>query len=209
MTAAAEVIRTEAPEEVPDVDRSRAAIYGLLSALFADAPTSQLLDLLARAEDIVAPDADSRLAGTWSTLRDAAARACPTAMREEYDAAFIGTGRAPVSLHGLSYLDGTQKEKRLVMLRDDLADAGLARRADCGETEYHVSALCDVMRHLIAGETPAEVDAQQRFFDAHIAPWYARCFDAMQAAAPVNFYRHVAAFARAFLDVESQSLEIA
>jgi TorA maturation chaperone TorD len=206
MTATAEVTLDRAPEGVPGEDESRAAIYGLVAALFSAAPTAQLLDTIARADGVIAEDAQSGLARAWRALRDAAARACPDSVREEYDTAFVGAGRAPVSLYGLSHLDGTQREKLLVVLRDDLARLGLARRADCGDTEYHVAALCEVMRHLVAG---GRTDEQQELFRAHVEPWYARCCDAIVDAPQTDFYKHVARFTREYFDIEAQLLELA
>lgn len=199
-------------EEVVEEDRARADVYGLLAHLFYSPPSAGLLRGIAEADVIDADIRESQLALAWDALRNTAHAANVEAIRQEYDDAFISAGRPPVFLYGSVYQAGFLMEKPLVQLRDDLARLGLARKQESGESEDHISALCDVMRFLIAGAEdvpPATVGAQREFFMRHIAPWYGRLCAAIAAAERTDFYKKVAAFAKEFLDLEVQSFEIA
>jgi TorA maturation chaperone TorD len=208
-TAVTDLRSYESQEGVVEEDRARANIYGLLANLFYGPPSEALL------RDIATIDSDvdrSPLAGTWHTLQQAARNAEPGALRQEYDNTFITAGRAPVFLYGSVYQTGFLMDKPLAQLRDDLAKIGLARNLEIGEPEDHISALCDVMRFLIAGaeEIPAsDVALQREFFMRHIAPWYDQVCTAVENAEQTDFYKKVAAFAKEFFDLEVQSFEIA
>ena len=67
-------------------------------------------------------------------------------------------------------------EKPLAELRTDLAKLGFARAEDVSEPEDHVAALCEVMSVLVGGEDAVDLDAQQGFFETHLAPWIGRFF---------------------------------
>jgi len=70
--------------------------------------------------------------------------------------------------------------------------------------------LCEVMRHLIAaGSSDVAVREQKIFFTEYIAAWYVNFCDAVIASPNTNFYKYVARFTKAFLDVETESFEIA
>lgn len=197
-------------------DRARADMYALLSRLFFAAPDEALLRALAGAGKISAEGEDASLATGWSELVTAAALAEAEDVRFEYDGAFIGTGRAEVTLYSTAYLkgishNGAGAEKQLAVLRGEFADLGIVRHDNIHEPEDHFSALCDVMRFLIVGDnqTPAgSIERQRQFFDDHIAPWYAKLADAIEAGGSIGFYRPVGRFARAFLDLEKESFAI-
>ncbi|MEQ1517884.1 MAG: molecular chaperone TorD family protein, partial [Usitatibacteraceae bacterium] len=127
---------------------------------------------------------------------------------EEFESLFIGVGRAPVLLYGSFYLAGFLNEKPLAELRTDLAKMGFARDGAVRETEDHLAALCDVMRAMILGDVanvPATVDEQRQFFVKHLAPWVLKCCDATTGCEYSNYYRHVAAFAKRFFEIEIQA----
>jgi len=152
-------------------DRARAELYAVLGSLFYAPPTKELLGFIARGLDVCNDDAQSDFCQAWRALQQAAAKADAEAVKEEFDEAFIGTGRQPVMLYGSFYGTGFLHEKPLALLREDLTQMGLARRDDRHESEDHVSALCDVMRFLIAGDehtAPATLAAQRDFFSRHI-----------------------------------------
>src|SRR5918999_4704170 len=109
-----------APEE-----RARAEFYTLLARLFYAPPDPALLDSLASAADIQAEDGD--LARAWKELREAASRADPEEVRDEYDAVFVGTGKSPVTLYACAYSIQYASEAPLAALRGDLARRGLGR----------------------------------------------------------------------------------
>jgi TorA maturation chaperone TorD len=114
-------------------------------------------------------------------------------------------------LYACFHLSGRLNDRAVIALRDDLARLGISRRPAAGETEDHLSALCDVMRMLIAGApgmAPAAPQDQHRFFQRHLQPWYGRVADAIEHAAETHFYKHVGRFARAFFDLERESLTI-
>lgn len=211
MTAAAVVHRMV--EEVAPEDQARAAIYGLISNLFYAAPDERLLATIACTENDIAGENDTtRLVDAWRALQRAAATADPSAVRQEYDDTFIGTGRAPVLLYGSYHMSGLLIARPVVAIRDELARLGFTRKADRGENEDHISALCDVMRLLILGadgRPPAPIETQREFFARHIAPWYEKLDAAIQSAPTTDFYRSVSAFAREFFEVEAQSFEMA
>ena len=189
-----------APEE-----QARANFYGLLARLFYSAPDAGLLRTIAAAGDMDAED--DRLAAAWRELRAAAGSADAGRVREEYEAAFVGTGKAPVTLYSGAYSVRFTNEVPLAALRGELAALGLARRADAGEPEDHVAALFDTMRHLIAGQVHG-LEEQQRFFARWIAPIAEPLCAAIEASEVADFYRRVARLAKAFLTVEQAAFEM-
>ena len=87
---------------------------------------------------------------------------------------------------------------------------GLERDQGAAEYEDHFSGLCEVMRHLIyLGSDDAAVQKQKTFYMAYLVPCYASFCAAVTASPNTNFYKHVARFTKAFLDVETASFEIA
>ena len=115
-------------------------------------------------------------------------------------------------LYGSFYLAGFLNEKPLAQLRDELTKMGLARSGDSHETEDHISALCDVMRFLIAGDhdrLPAALSVQRDFFQRHINSWNTQLCAAVIAATQTYFYKHVAQFTREFFAIENESFDIA
>lgn len=185
------------------------ALYGVLSHFFIAAPDSALLQQVAGSRQAVDDD-HSPLALAWHALCDAARDADADAVRHEFDAVFVGTGRPPVSLYASSYMAGRQRGQLLAELREDLRQMGYERAADSNEYEDHLSALCDVMRGLIADDAAADAfAAQQVFFRNYLAPWYDRVCSAMTDAEQTAFYRTVARFAHAFFTNESEYFELA
>src|SRR5207244_10104665 len=75
-------------------DAARADFYALLARLFYAPPDTGLLESLAGAGELDSAEGD--LAQAWRQLRSAAAATGEAAVREEYDASFVGTGKAPV-----------------------------------------------------------------------------------------------------------------
>lgn len=189
-----------APEE-----QARANFYGLLARLFYSPPDASLLKALAMADELDAED--QTLAAGWRELVAAAATTEAEAVRAEYDDAFVGTGKAPITLYACAYSLRYTNETPLAALRADLAALGLARREQAGEPEDHVAALCDTMRHLIGGsERP--LAEQQRFFGRWIKPNYEALCSAIETSERTSFYRHVARMAKAFFSVEQAAFEM-
>jgi len=97
----------------------------------------------------------------------------------------VAIGRPQVVLYASWHLTGFMMEKPLAVLRDDLAELGLARQNEVRESEDHFAALMEVMRHLACDSDRPEAQRlalQQKFFLAHIDPWSEKLCDALDAA---------------------------
>jgi TorA maturation chaperone TorD len=193
-------------------DQARAEIYALLGNLFYQPPSAELLETIATSQTLCNDGSDSGFCRAWRALQEAAANADAEAVKDEFDTAFIGTGRQPVMLYGSFYLAGFLNEKPLAQLRDELTQMGLTRGGGSHETEDHLSALCDVMRFLVAGDQdtpPAALAVQRDFFLRHINSWNTPLCAAVIAATQTHFYKHVAHFAREFFAIENESFAFA
>lgn len=178
-------------------EQERADAYALLAALLLG-PEPQLLASLAalpRAQDVCDP-----LGQAWDQLLEAAKRKGPAA-RDEYDALFVAPGTPRFNPYQCYYRAGWLMDKPLAQLRQDLHGLGLARAEGATELEDHIGALFEAMRMLVAQGRPREV--QYAFFRRHLADWCAPCLDEIAAAPDADFYRAVARFAQAFLELES------
>lgn len=188
---------------------ARAEVYGLLAALYYAPPEPALYEQL-RVAVTEAPARGAFLESSWGELVAASRRLSIDAVRDEYAALFGGLGKPEVFLYGSYYLAGALNEKPLVALRDDLRELGLTRDDAMSETEDHVAYLCEAMRWLIAGDDVAvsNLAAQQRFFATHLRSWLPQMSDAIAAHPRADFYRALAGFTRAFVDVESQGFDL-
>jgi TorA maturation chaperone TorD len=203
-------VSPDADPESPlaDEDRARGDIYALLARLYYAAPDRALLDALARNEDLFG-GADAALGRAWRALARTARDADPAALSLEYDSLFVGVGRAEVTPYCSFYLTSAGRERIVVALRDELRDLGLARTGGTHEPEDHVSALCEVMRHLVArGSDDQAIGRQKQFFLRYISNAYIQLTDAILASAAARFYKDVAHVTRAYFDIESQSFEM-
>ena len=189
-----------APEE-----QARANFYALLARLFYAPPDEGLLKALASADELAAED--ETLAARWRELVAAAAVTEAEAVREEYDAVFVGTGKAPVTLYSTAYSLRYTNETPLAALRADLAALGLARRESAGEPEDHIAGLCDTMRHVIA-EQQRPLEEQRRFYERWIEPNYEPLCAAIEASERTSFYKVVGRMAKAFFSLEQAAFEI-
>ncbi len=193
---------------VPALDEpeaARANFYALLARLFYAPPDAALLETIASADEIDAEQGGVALA--WRDLVHAAAAADPETVREEYETAFVGTGKAPVTLYSTAYTIRHSSEAPLAELRGELAALGLARRSEVSEPEDHIAALCDTMRHLIATKN-ADLAEQKRFFERWIQPAIEPLCNAIARNPNTVFYRAVARFAMGFLEVEHSAFEM-
>jgi TorA maturation chaperone TorD len=182
-------------DTIDDSDLARADAYALLAHLLFAAPGAALLDSMRQMGQGAA--ADDAMSSAWRALCAAADDAA--AIRTEYDALFVSIGRPQVYLYASWHLTGFLMEKPLALLRDDLAVLGLARQDGRQDPEDHIAGELEVMRHLIMR---GEADAQCRFFQRHLQPWYGDLCAALEAAPDSRFYRAAARFMRAFLDME-------
>ena len=192
-------------------DHGRANFYALISRLFADAPDHALLKAIAGSPPLASDDTGEPLSRAWSKLIAASSVMDADAAREEFDALFIGVGKAPVNLHASHHLTGFMMETPLAEVRGTLATLGFARLESQTVVEDHLAALFEVMRLLIVGAdgiAPAALSMQKQFFDTHIAGWFELCCNAISKSPLANFYGVVAQFAGSFLLVEREGFAI-
>ncbi len=200
-------LRAVSPE-----DAARARWYLTLAELFRAPPSADWLGSVGRQapDDMQAADRDDTALGVaWSRFARACADADAEAVRDEYDAAFIGVGKAEVFLYGSWHLSGFLHERPLVELREHLALLGVARSADSFETEDHVAALCETMAWLIvAAPDPARSLSTQRvFFGRFLSPWYEALADAIEHSGSTDFYKQAGRLLKEFLAVERQAFD--
>ena len=185
-------------------DAARANFYGLIARLFYAPPDSQLISQLLQAAPI---EGDTALASTWKELVEAGRTAYPAQLEAEHTELFIGTGKAPVTPYLSHYVLRHGNDNPLVELRAQLLAWGIARREDVPEYEDHISGICETMRFAIAVQHRS-VEEQQMFFDRFVYRGAGTFCDAVSATNQARFYRVVARFARAFLDVEKSAFEM-
>lgn len=188
---------------------ARAELYGLLARLWFAPPDAALLEQFAVAVT-EAPEPGSFLEAPWQSLV-AAMRATPVqAAADEYDALFGGVGKSEIMPFGSYHLAGFLNERPLAELRDDLARLGLTRGAESADTEDHIAFEFEAMRYLIAGDDVATCNLaqQQRFFRMHLQPWVETLCDVVQAHPRAALTRELAAFTRAFMQVETHAFDM-
>jgi TorA maturation chaperone TorD len=211
-----EQIKEVTSTEVGDVglpeDLARADLYGLIARFFHQPPDQELLDQIAASipEGEETKVEDAPLAKVWHSVVEVAKNNPAKAWHEEFDRNFISVGRPNVILNGSFFMAGHLNEKPLVDIRRDLATFGLESAEEVTETEDHLSALCEVMRYLIAGEDVeiSNLTNQRAFFNSHIRPWYDELCDAIEGIPDMHLYHPVAALTREFLAIEGQSFDM-
>lgn len=191
-------------------DDARAQFYALLARLYAHGPDAALLTALGGSQPW--PEAPANpISSAWNKFILASTAMDADAAEQEYTDLFIGVGRSNVDLHASHWITGALSEKPLVAVRSDLARLGLARRERATMYEDHLSALCETMRMLVAGDgerRPAPIAVQRAYFDRHVAPWVFDCCDAIRKSPLANYYQRVAEFTSLFMAVERDSLAI-
>ena len=190
-------------------EMARAELYGLLARLWLAPPDDELLAQF-RVAVTQAPESGGHLEAPWESLVGAMRATTAAQAADEYDTLFQGVGKPEVFTYGSYYLSGALNDKPLAHLRTDLAALGLGRDESRAETEDHVSYVFEVMRYLIAGDDAgvSNLEQQRRFFRAHVQPWIERLCDAVQAHPRASSWAAVAAFTRAFVEVETQAFDM-
>lgn len=194
-------------------DRARGEFYAVLARLYAAAPDTALLRLIAAAPPLEHGDAgaDAGLARSWRRLREASGVMEADAADGEYTALFIGVGRSEVDLHASHWASAGKSEKPLVNVRADLSRLGLARLPHVSVYEDHLSALLETMRILVLGadgRAPASVAGQRAFFAAHLDPWIDACCAAISTSAIANYYRCVAELTQSLVAIERDAFAL-
>ncbi len=205
-TPASSQSRPVSPEDV-----ARARWYATLAEFFRAPPSAQRLreiGLQAASPDTSEAD-PTPLGRAWNAFAHACAHADAEAVREEYESAFIGVGKAEVFLNASWHLSGYLHERPLVDLREHLALLGVARRADVSETEDHLAALLETMAWLIvaAPEALRNLSTQRVFFQRFLSPWYESLVTAIEHCGTTDFYKHTARLLGEFLAVERQAFD--
>lgn len=187
---------------IPDEDRSRAGLYGLLAHLLAAPPDAAVLTRLAG----IRSDG-SAIGEAFGALATAAATHTAAAVAEEYETLFIGVTGGELKPYASYYQTGFLHERPLADLRRELANIGIARADGVAEPEDHIAFLCEVMHGLILGlyAAPATLARQRAFFDRHIDPWAPRFFGDLEAAAAAAFYRPLGALGRNVIAIEREA----
>ena len=190
---------------IADEDVARANFYGLIARLFYAAPDSQLISQLLHAAPI---EGETELAGAWKEMIEACRTPYPAQLEAEHTELFIGTGKAAVTPYLSHYVLRHANDTPLVEVRGQLAAWGIARRIDVPEYEDHISGICETMRFAIAVQQRSP-EEQQMFFDRFLYRGAGAFCDAVSASNQARFYKVVARFARAFLEVEKSAFEMA
>lgn len=200
--------------EVGDVglpeDLARADLYGLIARFFHLPPDQELLDQIAATADQQDTANEAPLAKVWMDVVEVAKNNPAKAWHEEFDLNFISVGKPNVVLNGSFYMAGHLNERPLVNIRKALEEFELESADEVTETEDHISALCEVMRYLIAGDDAgvSNLTNQRVFFNEHIRPWYDELCDAIEGIPEMHLYRPIAALTREFLAIEGQGFDM-
>ena len=196
---------TAEDEVIENEQRYRAGAYGLLAALLRAVPDQPLLDHLVE----MSPESDAEpdaLFEAMSGLATAARNIDPGQLEDEYNALFIGVGKGEVVPYASWYLTGFLMEQPLSDLRDDLRALGFERSAATHEPEDHAAAIFEVFSVMISEAT--SLSEQRRFFETHMKPWLERFFADLDSARSAEFYKPVAQFGAAFIELESAYLSM-
>jgi TorA maturation chaperone TorD len=191
-------------------DLARADLYGLIARFFHLPPDQELLDQIAATADQHDVSNDAPLAKLWMDVVEVAKNNSAKAWHDEFDLNFISVGKPNVVLNGSFYMAGHLNERPLINIRNTLEELGLEAADEVTDTEDHFSALCEVMRYLIAGDDVeiSNLTNQKNFFNAHIRPWYGDLCEAIERIPEMHLYRPVAALTKEFLDIEGQSFDM-
>ena len=208
--AAKDSLSTEVGDVGLPEDLARADLYGLIARFFHLPPNQELLDQITATADQHDATDEAPLAKAWMDVVEVAKNNSAKAWRDEFDLNFISVGKPNVVLNASFYLAGHLNEKPLVYLRKALEEFGLEAAEEVTETEDHISALCEVMRYLIAGDDVeiSNLTNQRVFFNAHIRPWYDELCNAIEGIPEMHLSRPVAALTREFLAIEGQSFDM-
>lgn len=189
--------------EIDEIDRLRAAEWGMLAVLLGRAPDAQTLQQVAS----IKGDA-TELGMAHVALGSAAASANEQDVSREYFDLFIGVGRGEFLPYGSYYQTGFLHERPLARVRADLERLGVEREGPRSEPEDHIAILCDVMANFASGSIEADIPTQKAFFEAHIKPWAIRFFADLEISQRAEFYRTVGRVGRTFLELESEAFTL-
>ena len=194
---------------IPEEDRQRANLYGLLARVLAEPMGDETLEVVRALEG---QSDKNELGAAFATLGTVAVRTPRGVAEEEFSALFYGDGSGGEILPYASYyLTGFLLEKPLAKLRGDMAVLGIKNSGISKEPEDHIAYLCEIMHGLITGafNEPASLETQQKFFETHMAPWVGRFFSELEGAESASLYMPVGTIGRLFMAIEAQAFEMA
>jgi TorA maturation chaperone TorD len=201
-----EQTRATDDQMVDDIDKARAEHYQLIATLLRKPPTAELLAGLAQLSGDASPLGMARI-----RLAEAAAAATEQSAGEEFFKLFIGVGRGEIVPYGSFYLTGFLHERPLARVREDLARLGLERRDGIYEPEDHITTLLEAMSAIIMRDTGLELleaGTDERFFAQHVRRFAPRLFADIAVSQTAKFYRTVAEFAAAFIEIEAEAFQL-
>lgn len=201
LALAMEAARIKAADpEVEEMERLRAAEYGLLALLLFKAPTAKVLKQVAGLKGDASP-----LGMVHRALAEAAASTSPEIVGREFFDLFIGVGRGELVPYASYYRTGFLHERPLAEVRSAFVTLGIVRGDDSREPEDHIALLFDVMSQLASRAIGDGYEAERGFFMAHIQPWAARFFADLELMRDRPFYASVGAVGRLFMEIEEEA----
>ena len=186
-------------------DEARAAIYGLIARLFYAAPDPDVLAQVLHSGAFEGSQAP--VAAAWRELADACRNAFPVVLENEHTALFVGTGKAEVTPYLTHYTIQYATDNPLVDLRQQLNRWGMRRQENANEPEDHIAGICEAMRFAIAVQQ-RPLEEQKMFFESYLYRGGIAFCSAVTASSKADFYRRVAQFARAFLELEREAFDL-
>jgi len=189
--------------DIDETDAARSHEYGLLAVLLMRAPDADLLSRLCALRGDPSPLGLAHMA-----LAEAAEKADPASVEREYFELFIGLGRGEVLPYASYYLTGFLHDRPLARLRDDLQRLGVERAEGNAEPEDHAAILCEIMAGVLDGRFAAPEGTDRALFEKHMKPWIGRFFADLERAEHADFYRHVGALGRLFVQVEMEAFAL-
>ena len=186
-------------------DQARADLYALLGHLLLAAPSNDVLESLTHLGG-----GEGDLGTAIQSLSQVANAVDTGSVEREYNVLFIGVGRGEVLPYASYYLTGFLHEKPLADLRATLRTLGVQRREGVVEPEDHLGTLCEIMAGLITGSfgEVASLQTQKEFFNAHMAPWAAHCFQDLETAESAVLYAPIGSLGRAMMAIEQEAFRI-
>jgi len=186
-------------------DEARAAIYGLIARLFYAPPDQDVLAQVLHSGVFAGSQAPAAVA--WRELADACRNAFPVVLENEHTALFVGTGKAEVTPYLTHYTIQYATDNPLVELRQQLNRWGMRRKENANEPEDHIAGICEAMRFAIAVQQ-RNIEEQKMFFDNYLYRGGVAFCSAVTASDKADFYRRVALFARAYLELERDAFDL-
>ncbi|MAF95770.1 MAG: molecular chaperone TorD [Rhodospirillaceae bacterium] len=194
---------------IAEEDMQRAHVYGLLARLLSEPMSDETLEIVRALEG---HGDDTEFGQAISSLGAIAVRTARTVSEEEYTKLFYGMG-AGGELHPYTshYLTGYVYEKPLAELRKDMTVLGIAPSGSSSEPEDHIAYVCEIMHGLITGTLAggADLTAQKKFFESHLAPWAGQFFTDLEGAESAALYMPVGTIGRLFMAIEADAFEMA